>query len=82
MKRILRNREIEEIAAQRLAEFQRDSGRPLSLPIPIDLVAEKVLGLNFLWEPIDELPGEMVFGGLVPKKRLIILNEKHQDVFQ
>lgn len=82
MKKILRNQEIEEIAAQRLAEFQRDSDRPLSPPIPIDLVAEKVLGLDFLWESIDELPGETIFGGLVPKKRLIILNEKHQGVFE
>jgi hypothetical protein len=79
--KILRNQEIEEIAAQRLAEFQRDSDRPLSPPIPIDLIAEKVLGLDFLWESIDELPGEMIFGGLVPKKRLIILNEKHQRMF-
>jgi len=79
--KILRNQEIEEIASQRLAGFQRDSDRPLSPPIPIDLIAEKVLGLDFLWESIDELPGEMIFGGLVPKKRLIILNEKHQRMF-
>lgn len=79
--KILRNQEIEDIAAQRLAEFQRDSGRDLSPPSPIDLIAEKVLGLDFLWESIAELPGEMIFGGLVPKKRLIILNEKHQNVF-
>jgi hypothetical protein len=80
--RIHRNREIEELAAQRLAEFERDSGRSLCPPIPIDLIAEKVLGLDFLWEPIDELPGETIFGGLVPKKRLIILNEKHKDRFE
>jgi hypothetical protein len=79
--KILRNQEIEEIAAQRLAEFQRDSDRPLSLPIPIDLIAEKVLGLDFLWEPIDELPGETIFGGLVPKKRLIVLNESRKGLF-
>jgi len=30
-------------------------------------VAEKVLGLDFLWEPIDELPGEVVLGGLIPR---------------
>jgi len=79
--KILRNQEIEEIAAQRLAEFQRDSGRPLSPPIPIDLVAEKVLGLDFLWESIDELPGETILGGLIPKKKLIVLNEKHKALF-
>ena len=79
--RFWRNQEIEEIAMQRLAEFQRDSDRPISLPIPIDLIAEKVLSLDFLWEPIDELPGETILGGLLPERRLIVLNEKHKDVF-
>lgn len=79
--RILRNQEIEEIAASRLAELERQLGRPLSPPIPIDLVAEKVLDLDFLWEAIDELPGEKILGGLVAKKRLIVLNEKRKEAF-
>lgn len=79
--RILRNQEIEETAQSRLAELQRQLGRPLSPPIPIDLIAEKVLGLDFLWEPIDELPGEKIFGGLIAKKRLIVLNENHKGLF-
>jgi hypothetical protein len=79
--RILRNQEIEEIAASRLAELQRRLGRPLSPPIPIDLIAEQVLGLDFLWEPIDELPGEKILGGLVAKKRLIVLNESRKEFF-
>jgi hypothetical protein len=79
--RILRNQEIEEIAQSRLTELQRLLGRPLSPPIPIDLIAEQVLGLDFLWEPIEELPGETIFGGLIPKKKLIILNEKRKALF-
>ena len=79
--RILRNQEIEEIAASRLAELQRRLGRPVSPPIPIDLIAEQVLGLDFLWEPINELPGEKVFGGLIAKKRLIVLNENRKGLF-
>lgn len=79
--RILRNQEIEEIAALRLAELERRLGRPLSPPIPIDLIAEQVLGLDFLWEAIDELPGEKVFGGLIAKKRLIVLNENRKRLF-
>lgn len=79
--RILRNQEIEEIAVSRLAELQQRLGRPLTPPIPIDLVAEQVLGLDFLWEAIDELPGEKVFGGLIAKKRLIILNENRKQLF-
>ena len=79
--RILRNQEIEEIAQSRLAEIQQRLGRPLSPPIPIDLIAEQVLGLDFLWEAIDELPGEKVFGGLIAKKRLIVLNENRKGLF-
>ena len=79
--RILRNQEIEEIAQSRLAELERLLGQQLSPPIPIDLIAEKVLGLDFLWEPIDELPGEQILGGLIAKKRLIILNENRKALF-
>lgn len=79
--RIIRNQEIEEIAHGRLAELQRVLGCPLSPPIPIDLIAEKILGLDFLWEAVDELPGETVLGGLIPKKRLIVLNENRRALF-
>ena len=79
--RILRNQEIEEIAQSRLAELERLLGQPLAPPIPIDLIAEKVPGLDFLWEPIDELPGERILGGLIAKKRLIVLNENRGDLF-
>jgi hypothetical protein len=79
--RILRNQEIEDVAASRLAELERLLGRPLSPPIPIDLIAEKVLGLDFLWEPIDELPGEKILGGLIVKRRLIVLNDNRKGLF-
>ncbi len=73
-----KNQEIEDLAESRLNEL----GHPLSPPIPINLLAEKVLGLDFLWDDIKELPGEKIFGGLQPKKRLIVLNERHTDLFK
>jgi hypothetical protein len=76
-----RNQEIEELAADRLAQLAGVLGRQLTLPIPIDLLAEKVLKLDFLWEEIDELPGETVLGALHPQKRLIIMNEKRRALF-
>jgi len=76
-----RNQEIEELAESRLHELEQLLGKPLAPPIPIDLVAEKVLGLRFLWEPIEELPGTATLGGLIPKSRLIILNESHRQLF-
>jgi hypothetical protein len=76
-----RNHEIEEIAEARLRELEKELGKPLSPPIPIDILAEKVLGLDFLWDSIEELPGEQILGGLIPKRRLIVLNEKYQKLF-
>ena len=73
--------EIEDLARSRLVELQRILGKPLTPPIPIDHIAEKVLGLDFLWEPIDELPGETILGGLKAKERLVVLNDRHRDLF-
>jgi hypothetical protein len=76
-----RNQEIEDLAAERLSQLARILARPLAPPISIDLLAEQVLGLDFLWEDIDELPRETVLGALHPHKRLIIMNDKHRTLF-
>jgi len=80
--RYYRNETVELRAEARLAELERIVGPPLGPPIPVDLLAEQVLGLDFLWEVIDELPGEVVLGGLIPERRLIVLNERHRDLFE
>jgi hypothetical protein len=80
--KFFRNQQIEELAEARLAELERLVGKPLTPPIPIDLLAERILELNFLWDQIDELPGEMILGALIPKKRLVVLNEKRRGLFQ
>jgi len=77
-----RNQEIEKITKARLFQLEQLIGKPLTLPIPVDLLAEKVLELNFLWDHIQELPGEMILAGLYPKDRLIVLNEAHRDLFR
>lgn len=76
-----RNQDIENLATERLSQLALIFTRPLTPPIPIDLLAEKVLELDFLWEDIDELPGETVLGALYPQKRLIIINERHRTLF-
>src|SRR5947209_5955326 len=80
--KIIRNQQIEDLAERRLDQFARALGTPPAPPIAIDLLAEKILGLDFLWESIDELPGEIVLGGLIPHKRLIVLNEKRKTLFE
>jgi Zn-dependent peptidase ImmA (M78 family) len=79
--RFYRNQDIEDLAAERLSQLARILARPLAPPISIDLLAEHVLGLDFLWEAIDELPRETVLGALHPHKRLIIMNDKHRTLF-
>lgn len=75
MMKFYRNETIEEIAEQRLLEFEQVLGNPLSPPIPIDLLGEQILGLSFLWDRIEELPGEVILGAIMPEKRLVVLNE-------
>jgi len=77
----LRGEEIEALAEKRLAELETLMGKPLAPPIPIDLLAEKVLGLDFLWDRIVESPGQQILGCLDVRKRLIVLNESHRGLF-
>jgi hypothetical protein len=80
--RFWRNEAIELQAEARLLELERIVGLDLGPPTPIDLLAEHVLLLDFLWDAIEELPGEIVLGGLIPERRLILLNERHRDLFE
>ena len=73
-----RNNTIEETVEGRLLEFEQTLGRPLTLPVPIDQYGELVLGLDLLWDEIDELPGELILGGILPKRRLVVLNDRRR----
>lgn len=77
-----RNADIENIAEAKLAEFSKMLGRPLTPPIPIDLMAGKLYNINILWDTIEEEPGEMILGGLNPEERVIVINEKHRKQFE
>lgn len=79
--KFFRNEAIEERAEQRLAELERSLGTPLPIPVPIELLAEKILGLSLLWEPISELPGEVILGAIIPEKKVVILNEARLPLF-
>ena len=41
-----------------------------------------MLGLDILWEEIEELPGELIYGGLRMEDKLIVLNERRRALFE
>lgn len=79
--KIYRNSEVESIAKEKLDRFSQVLGVPLTPPISIELFVEKVSGLNFLWDTIKELPGEIILAGLIPDEKLIVMNETHKNLF-
>jgi hypothetical protein len=78
----MRNEVIEDVTAQRIREYERKHGVPVSLPVPVEEIVEQVLGLDFDWDVIDERPGEQILGGLDAVGLKILLNEKHADLFE
>lgn len=82
MTKFYRNADIERVAEEKLTALVKELGHPLTPPIPIELMAGKVSRLNILWDPIEEEPGETIFGGLSADEGLIVLNEKHRQDFE
>lgn len=78
----LRNEAIDGVTAQRIREYESKTGVTVTLPVPIEQIVEQVLGLDFDWDEIEELPGEQILGGLESVKRKILLNEKHTALFE
>src|SRR5690242_16481396 len=77
----LSNEAIEDITARRIRQYEAKAGVTVRLPVPAEQVIEQVLDLSFLWDHIEERPGEMILGGLLRKARTIVLNEKHLELF-
>ncbi|QDU29572.1 hypothetical protein ETAA8_46860 [Anatilimnocola aggregata] len=77
----LRNEAIDGVTAQRIREYESKTGVTVSLPVPVEQIVEQVLGLDFDWDEIEELPGEQILGGLDAVNKKILLNEKHTALF-
>lgn len=73
--------ELEKRARELLSIYRRKSKAPLQLPIQADLVAESV-GLDILWDPILEEPGRTIFAEIQPDRRLIVVNDRRQEVLE
>ena len=80
--KFIRNAEIERMADLRLAEYEKKYGDIAGPPVPLEKVIAQVYGLTVLWDNINEQAGEKILGGLMPEKRLIVLNEVHRRLFE
>ena len=80
--KFLRNKTIEEVTADRIRQYESQTGVTVTLPVPLEQIVEQVLGLDFDWDVIEELPGEQILGGLDAVNKKILLNETHADLFE
>src|SRR5438552_3843078 len=80
--KFMKNAVIEDVTAQRLREYEAKRGITIKFPVPVEEIVEQVLGLDFDWDTIEELPGEQILGGLDAVNCKILLNEKHVELFE
>lgn len=57
-------------------------GARVTLPVPIELIIEQTYGLEILWEDVQEPPDSVILGKLQPRIRRIVLNSRHQAMFE
>lgn len=80
--RFWRNEHIEARAEERLAQLAKLLGGRISPPVPVDQFIEDVLELDLLWDEIEERPGETILGAINPKRRQIVMNDVHAELFR
>lgn len=69
-------------ASHVLARHASVAGKPVTLPVPIELIIEQTYGLEILWDEIPEPPDSVILGALAPREQRIVLNVRHQDLFE
>lgn len=78
-----RRHHIHEVTADIvLQRHEAATGESVGLPLPIEDIIERTMGLTILYEKIEEPPGTMILGALSPSDRRIVLNERHLDLFE
>jgi hypothetical protein len=70
----------ETIAAAILRRHSQLTGRPVELPIPIEMIIERTYRLTVEYDLVDEPPGLTILGALAPTRRTIVINTAHQDL--
>lgn len=78
----VKNEVIEDVTALRIREYESKIGATVTLPVPLEQIVERVLGLHFDWDVIEEQTGEQILGGLDAANKKILLNETHTELFE
>ena len=65
-----------------LRRHEAVTGEAVGLPVPIEDIIERTMGLSILYDEIEEPAGTKILGALSPSDRLIVLNEQHVDLFE
>lgn len=65
-----------------LARHASSTGAAIELPVPVEMIVESTFGLSILWDEIDEPDDMMILGALHPSKHMIVMNTRHQDLFE
>jgi len=98
IKRFMKESEIEDAACNLIQLYSREIGGLVEPPVDVDLIAESVCKLTFVWEFMPELldrrpdladvlsdeekKKSIVLGGLRPRAREVLLNEKHIESYK
>lgn len=80
--KFLPNEFIEDITTKRIREYEAKASVAVTLPVPVEQIVEQVLGLDFDYDEIEEMPGEQILGGLDAMTKTILINTKHNDLFE
>lgn len=70
------------VAAEVLRRHELRTGRPVVLPVPIELIVEITYDLSIEWDDIEEPPEHKVLGALSPATRTIVMNTRHLPTFE
>ena len=76
------SKQHEAMASKILARHSSVAGVSIALPIPIEQIVETTYQLEILWDDILEPPGSIILGALAPRDRRIVLNSRHQELFE
>lgn len=70
--------EIESRANELITQYEVKYGK-MSVPVPVEIIAEHLLDLTLEWNKIPEYEDEIIFAGLDPKHKKVVFNERRKD---